>query len=334
METAYFPLGWAIFLTLFAAALWGSWMQVVKHIGNYPIMGLGFFLYFFSFILVWAVTLILKPVLLEGTIWSYVSEDWNTSLTILAGGAMMAMGLYFSLKAMNRAGMLLSTALSGTLQTILGLITSIYEEGMPQSEHALLLLISCAVIMILAGFVCNYASVLRDRDYAEKQGLKAPEKKTVTFRIVMYLILAAVFTNGWSIGTATGTARNFPPIITCALMATGSFIGMTVVAFISFTVKHQWREVFCVGTSKKPIVLGLIAAACHYGGNLISIYSMPEISATLSFLFGKSSSVWSYFWGIYYKEFAGVKKRTVAVLVVGIALYFVGLALLGLFNYS
>lgn len=34
--TIYFSTFTAIILTLFAAALWGSWMQVVKLKGDYP----------------------------------------------------------------------------------------------------------------------------------------------------------------------------------------------------------------------------------------------------------------------------------------------------------
>ena len=148
------------------------------------------------------------------------------------------------------------------------------------------------------------------------------------------IALAAILTTGWSVGTAAGTASGFPPIITCALMATGSFIGMTVVGSIMFTIKKEWKEILCIGKPKKPIALSVIAALCHYGGNIISIYSMPGISATLSFLFGRTSAVWTYFWGIYYKEFAGVRKRTTTVLILGIALYFLGLVFLGFFNYS
>ncbi|MBR2806601.1 MAG: hypothetical protein IKE18_07460, partial [Oscillospiraceae bacterium] len=100
--TTYFPLGLAIVLTLLAASMWGSWMQIVKHTGKYPIEGIAFFRYVFSFVLVWAVTLILKPFLLTESIWYHVSSDWAVSFKILVGGAMMSMGLLFSLTAMSR----------------------------------------------------------------------------------------------------------------------------------------------------------------------------------------------------------------------------------------
>ena len=66
----------------------------------------------------------------------------------------------------------------------------------------------------------------------------------------------------------------------------------------------------------------------------MSIYSMPTISATLSFLFGRTANLWTYFWGFYYKEFQGARKKTLAVLSLGLLLYFGGLGLLFLYNFS
>ena len=62
--TNYFSMPVAIFLTLLAAAMWGSWMQVIKLKKDYPISGIAFLLYMFSFILVWGITLVLSPKLL------------------------------------------------------------------------------------------------------------------------------------------------------------------------------------------------------------------------------------------------------------------------------
>ena len=52
--TNYFSTPVAIALTLLAAAMWGSWMQVIKLKKDYPITGIAFMLYMFSFLLVWA----------------------------------------------------------------------------------------------------------------------------------------------------------------------------------------------------------------------------------------------------------------------------------------
>ena len=83
-----------------------------------------------------------------------------------------------------------------------------------------------------------------------------------------------------------------------------------------------------------PLLLSAISACCHYGGNMLSIYAMPVLSATMSFLFGKTSSVWTYFWGFYYKEFQGAKKKTLLLLLFGIGLYFGAIGLLFWYNYG
>lgn len=59
---------------------------------------------------------------------------------------------------------------------------------------------------------------------------------------------------------------------------------------------------------------------------------MPAISATLSFLFGRTANVWTIFWGIFYREFSGISRRTKYLLWVGILLYFVGIAFLGIYQ--
>lgn len=336
MSNQYFSTGAAVSLTLLAAAMWGSWMQIIKHRKNYPLSGIAFLLYSFSFILIWIVTFVLAPSLLPAGIAATSAVYADIIPNILLGGAMMSLGMLISLQVMNSVGLLLSTAVSGALGSILGIFTSIAQEGIPDGPYTILLLVGCTIVFIAASFVCNYSAVLRDRDKAEAAGQAGTKEKKgpVTVRIVLLLLLSAFLVNGWSIGTATGTARSVPPILTCAYMATGSFLGVLMVCGIQYTAKRQWKTVLCIGSSKKPLLLSLIGSICHYGGNLISIYAMPVISATLSFLFGRTANVWTYFWGFYYKEFSGAKRRTYIVLGIGIALYFVGILLLTLFNYG
>ncbi|NLL91842.1 MAG: hypothetical protein GX222_05405 [Ruminococcaceae bacterium] len=333
----YFSTGTAIVLTLIAAAMWGSWMQVVKLTKGYPISGIVFWLYTLSFFMIWGVTFALSGLLLPEGIIAASSGEGRLILEILLGGGLMSLGLYFSLHVMGEIGLLLSTAISGAIIMILGLLTSIMKEGLPDKDGALTLIILSTVVFLAASFLCNYAAQLRDRDRAKADGIDPSTLKKggpLTLKVIFLLFLNAFLTNGWSLGTAAGTAAKFPPILTCAYMATGSFISIFVFCGIIFTVKKQWKTILCVGSSKRPILLGGVSAFCHYGGNLISIYSMPVISATISFLLGRTSTVWTYFWGLAYKEFSGSKKKTIAVLVSGLALFFVGVGLVGLFYFG
>lgn len=325
MET-YFSLEMSMFLTLLAAAMWGSWMQIQKHLHGYPIAGVIFWLYTFSFILIWAITLIVSPFLLDRSILETSLENIDTVLTILVGGGLMSMGLYSSLVVIGKVGLLLSTTISGGIGILLGVFTSLAEEGIPKDEVALTLIIVSMVILIAAGFVCALASASRDKDHKIKT-----KSRTISVTVILLMLFTAILQNGWSMGTAAGTARGFAPVLTCAYMATGSFLSVAVITGISFTRKKQWKIVFAVGERKTPILMSAVAAVCHYGGNLMSIYSMPALSATISFLLGKSANVWTIFWGMYYKEFSGISKKTRILLWSGIGLYFVGIVVLGIY---
>ncbi len=325
MET-YFSLEMSMFLTLLAAAMWGSWMQIQKHLHGYPIAGVIFWLYTFSFILIWAITLIVSPFLLDRSILETSLENIDTVLTILVGGGLMSMGLYSSLVVIGKVGLLLSTTISGGIGILLGVFTSLAEEGLPKDEVALTLIIVSMVILIAAGFVCALASASRDKDHKIKT-----KSRTISVTVILLMLFTAILQNGWSMGTAAGTARGFAPVLTCAYMATGSFLSVAVITGISFTRKKQWKIVFAVGERKTPILMSAVAAVCHYGGNLMSIYSMPALSATISFLLGKSANVWTIFWGMYYKEFSGISRKTRILLWSGIGLYFVGIVVLGIY---
>lgn len=335
MANYYFSNAAAVAITLFAAAMWGSWMQVIKHRKDYPLSGIMFLVSCFSFVLVWVVTLILTPSLLPQGIIAASMENLDVIPSILIGGAMLSLGILINLYVMNSVGLLLSTAVSGALGSILGIITSIAQEGIPEELSSIALLVICTLVLIAASFVCNYSAVLKDRDITAAAGGAEKKKKkgSMTVQIILLLLLSTLLINGWSIGTATGTARGVSPILTCACMVTGALFSILPCGIMYF-VKHQWKTVLCIGSSKKPLVLSLIASVGYYGGNLLSIYAMPVISATLSFLFGRTASVWTYFWGFYYKEFTGAKKRTYFILGIGIALYFIGILLLTLFNYN
>ncbi len=332
--TTYFSTFTSIILTLFAAALWGSWMQVVKLKRNYPISGIIFWLYTFAFVFIWIVTLILSPFFLQEGIIASTMNNLDLVGVILLGGAMMSIGIYLNLVVMNSIGLMLATTITGAVGSLLGIFTSISKEGLPDKPFALTMIIVTAVIFLLASYVCTYASQMCENDRATAKGLRRNKQKSpVTLPIILMILLNAVLTNGWSIGTASGTATGFPPILTAAYLCTGSFISVLLITGLTFTVTKQWKTVFCIGESKRPILLGCISGLCHYGGNLISIYCMPAISATISFLFGRTANLWTYFWGFYYKEFAGAKKKTLIVLISGIFLYFVGLALLFFYSF-
>jgi hypothetical protein len=77
----------SIILTLFAAALWGNWMQIIKFKGNFPIGGIIFWLYSFAFVFIWAITLILSPFLLPDGIIAASKNNFDLIVEIMLGAA-------------------------------------------------------------------------------------------------------------------------------------------------------------------------------------------------------------------------------------------------------
>lgn len=329
MSTTYFSLELSITFTLLAAALWGSWMQIIKHLDDYPLSGTIFWLYTFSFIVVWGITLIVSPFLLPDGIMALITEYAGVIPRILVAGGIMSLGLYLSLFVMGRIGLVLSTTVGGGVGTLLGIATSLFIEGMPQGANAGVFLVTTTLILIAAGVLSSYASQRRDKE----QGVDN-HSGVVTARMVFLMLASAVLTNGWVMGTSQGVACGLPPVFTVVLMATGSFLSVALICSIEFTMNKRWKRVFCIGRSKKPLVLTAISAVCHYGGNLISIYSMPAISATISFLLGKSSSLWTIFWGLIYREFEGASRKTRIMVYLSVLLYFAGVIMLAGFKFQ
>ena len=239
----------------------------------------------------------------------------------------MSLGVYFSLRVIGAVGLILSTTVGGGVGTVLGIGSSVFIEGLPDRPNAVLFLTLTTLLFIVAGFLSSYASYDRDKDRG------TPKKhRAVTGKVIILMLLTAVLTNGWAMGTAEGVASALPPVLTALFMAIGSFLSVLVVVSVEFTLKKQWKQVLCIDESKKPLALIAISAVCHYGGNMISIYSMSAISATISFLLGKSSALWTVLWGMLYREFSDVSGRTKRVLYTSIALYFIGIIALAFYQ--
>lgn len=318
----------ALILTVFSAVMWGSWMLVVKFKKDYPITGIAFLLYSFSLLLIGTVTWIAVRGGVVDNFFKYSSDHARTIMKIIFSGMLMSCGMYFNLEVISSAGLLLSSAISTSLANVMGVFTTLTTEGAPDNPWALTLYILVTLMFIAGGIICNLASGSHDRDIG-----KPAEKKTITLKVLFYAVLSAILINGWAMGTATGTADNVPPIITCFYMALGSFISIAVLCGVAFTKRGQWKQVLCLGDyPKKPLLFGLIAAFCHYGGNLISLYCMPKLSATLSFLLGRVYGVVTILWGLAFREFANSSRKTIILLATGVLLNLLALLLLGYYS--
>lgn len=312
----------AIGVTLFAAAMWGSWMQIVKRCPQYPVCGMTLVIYTVSLALLGAVYLLLRPFLTPQGLWPYIRANLSSVLGIALGGGAAALGVLVSLELMHRAGLVVGTAVSGAAGSVTGVLVAVAKEGLPPVPGAGLALALCTVTVVLAGLLCAMANT------GGGKGNKA-------FGGREFLLLAAfiLLNNGYIYGTSTGTRAGLHPVLTCLFLCVGAFAATLLVSLPLITARGQWGAVLCLRSSKRPLLYGALSALCHYGGNLLSILCMPVLSATLSFLIGRSANLWTFFFGLYLGELRGARRRTGCILGAGILLYVVGIFMIAFFFY-
>lgn len=328
----YFSNEVALLVTLLAAAMWGSWFQCLKHLGDYPYSGFVLWLYTASLVLVWGVVLVFGPMLLPEGIGTAMEGKFGRVLMVMVCGAFMSVGLHMQIGIMGRIGMILSTAISGAIGSIFGVVVTVIAGGGLPANLSLGLVILSTVILVVASYICTCASSMRDKDIGNESKQNKVDLKTIFILIVSNLFVTG-YAYGFSAGTQTDSNPNgLPPLLCVAFLATGSFIGVAASTGFLITRNKQWKQILHPG-SVKPFLAGIISGLCHYGGNILSIFATPVLSAAISFLLGRTANMWTYFWGIVYGEFSGAKRKTVMVLILGILAYITGVLLLAVGMY-
>lgn len=314
----------AVAVTLFASAMWGSWMQIIKRCPRYPVYGVTLVMYTVSFAALLAACLIAGKWLFPQGLVCYLRTYRQEILRIAFGGGAAALSVLVSLQLMRNAGLVVGTAVSGAAGSITGVLVAVAKEGLPKVPYAAAALAVCTGVTVLAGVLCSCASAAN---------AKGEAKRKAGIQNVLLLAAFIVLSNGYIYGTSTGTKAHMDPVAICLFLCFGAFSLMLVIGAVTATVRRQWKEVLCIGRSKKPLVFSAASAVCHYGGNLLSILCMPVLSATLSFLIGRSANIWTFFFGIYLGEFRESGKKVRLLLTAGIALYVLGILLIALFFY-
>lgn len=316
----------AIAVTLFASAMWGSWMQIIKRCPRYPVYGTTLIIYTVSFVLLSIVcTFIRKDLFPQGLV-RYIREYLPEIQRIAFGGAAASLSVLVSLQLMRNAGLVVGTAISGAAGSITGVLVAVFKEGLPDAAYSGAALVVCTAAIVLAGVFCSCASAANT-----KEGSAA--KKKTSIQNILLLAAFVVLNNGYIYGTSTGIEAGMHPLLVCLFLCTGAFVLMFTTGIAVAVVKRQWKDILCIGSSKKPLAYGAAAAVCHYGGNLLSIMCMSVLSATLSFLIGRSANIWTFFFGIYLGEFKGSKRKVKILLAIGILLYAIGILLIAFWFY-
>lgn len=314
-----------VFIAAFAAFMWGSWMQVTKHLKKYPLPAFMYLLYLFSFLIVLTLALIYERIYMNTTIWAEISSNWNLTLILLICGALFSNGMFIQLNYMNKIGMVLVTSISSAFTTILGIIVTVVVGGLPENFSIAYIIISM-VCMLLAGFICQYAGIMRDKD------LKVYTKVSVgSYRYILIIlfgnILQTAYVYGYSIGTKSlVSSTGFDPLIVVTILALGSFIGINLSSLpILKKMNYKFKNIF---VNPKALLISFISGFAHYGGNVLNVVATAYISAPVSFLIGKTADFWTYMWGLFYGEFKGSSVKTMVTLFSGFGIYLVGVLML------
>ena len=215
----------------------------------------------------------------------------------------------------------------------MGTVISAVFGGLPASVPFLLILLA-AVLLILATIVCQFAGVLRDRDLntSGTQAKTAISRHDLTLLLVSCVVLAPFY----SIATAVGLRSELRPegfssLTSMGVLVLGAFTGTSIFTAVRLTREHKWGVFLHPGRGLRVILpMALIAAFCHFGGNVLHAVAAPVVSVAIATPLGYSYSMWSYIWGLAYGEFRGAAARTYVALAGGIALFAGGVVLLSI----
>lgn len=323
--------GAAIAIIIFVTFLWGSWFQVVKHTGKYPIYVFMNWLYFFSVFIVWGSILSLQKTMIPNGVWNEIFGDLPRTAIVLICGAMYAIGMQVQLTVVGRIGLILSTSISATCTILMGTLVSAIFGGLPEGV-SIFTILTAALLLILATVVCQMAGVMRDKDVgkADETQKSAINKKDLFLLLLSCLVFAPFYSLATSVGLRSDLRPDGFSSLTCmGVLVIGAFIGTAIFSAVRLTREKKWRIFLHPDRGMKVILpMALIAACCHFGGNILHAIAAPVVSVVIATPLGYSFSMWSYIWGLAYKEFKGAKKKTYLTLAFGILLFIAGVVVL------
>lgn len=322
----------AILLVVLCTFLWGSWFQTIKRIDGYPLAAYMLWIYGISVVIVWGAIFSLKDCMLQAPIFQQISASWEkTAIAVICGG-LAAVGMQNKMWVVERLGMILASSISSTFGIIVGTIYSIIIGGLPANSSVRAIL-SASAVLLFATILCQLSGVMRDKDLLKKneQSLSIREmllkrRKVLILAIANIAFLSTAYPIGLSACVRTvSNPDGFDSLVCIGLMSFGAFIGTAIYSITILVRKKQLNMLFKPG--KRILIMALLSAIGHYGGNVINAIASPSLSVAISWPMSNAFPIWSYSWGLVYGEYKGAKKKTYLVLFVGIVLYIVGLLL-------
>ena len=328
--TNFFPqitAGTAIFLSLLATFMWGSWFVSLKYLKDYPLDGFYLVLFITSFALVWSVGFILDGPNLLGNVRQVFETDPSRVIISLGCGVGYVFGMRISLYVMQTIGLSLSQPISASIGVITGNLASILIGGIPEGYSITRLIIACA-LFIGAVFFALTAARFRTNPQNDTDGQTSLNfTMQDMWKAIGWILLASAFTPVYIIGLSYGLKSVTQPggmavLPYMSMLVTGAFIGSMLLSGGILTYKKQWKQVLTAPFSLHK--WGIISGLAHYGGNIIHTFATAYLSTAISWPLALTMGMWTQLWGIVYGEFKGSPRKAFIFLFSAIALYIIG----------
>ena len=314
----------AILIELCTAFLWGSWFQLLKRIGKYPLPAFMIWLYVFSNIIVWGVMLIFKGTFVPEGIIYWISAKPKLVAICLLGGAMFGIGMQVSTAIMSKLGMVLSVSVSATLGVFTGTVIPMLVNGLPDGMTILTIII-ISVLFLSGTLLVQYAGNEYRKDQKDNYDRDIPK---VSLKLYLWFLVNTVLGLGYTFGMTYGmrsitNPHGLPPMLCCGLICFGAFLGTIIVSIVRLKKANQLD--ILVHTSPKVLLFSFLSACGHFGGNVTHMIAAPLLSLAVAWPITTTSNLWTYFWGFVYGEFRNSSKKVVFMLIAGLAMYIAGL---------
>lgn len=317
----------AIFLSLLAAFMWGTWFISLKHLGNYPLDGFFLTVYLSSLLLVWGVGFIVEGrELLVNIREVYGLAPTRVAVTFLCG-ALYVLGMRVSLYVFQIIGLSVAQPIQSSVNILMGTFISAVIGGMPEGLSVSRLMLACVILVAAV-----IASVLAGKFRAESlQSDLTRSSLQYTMRDLWYsiglLFLASFLIPTYTLGLSYGLKSTLRPeglaeLPFMAVLSLGSFTGMMLSSGLKLTIRKQWGIIRQATFSIHKF--GVFSGVFHYGGNIIHTFATASLSPVISWPLGVTFGLWTQFWGIVYGEFKGAARRAYFALAAAVFLYLLG----------
>jgi len=313
----------AIFFSLFAAFVWGTWFIILKHLDDYPVDAFYMTLFGFSLVLVWGFAFAIDGPALLNNISQMASAEPLRFWVVLGCGALYVVGIRLTLTAMQMIGLTLTQPIYASANVLAGTLIAALVGGVP--EGLSIPRLSLGVILLLAAVA---ATMLAGRlRAASPAGETAAFKGANMWKAVAVLVASAALIPAYSLAISFGLRSVSHPqglavLPFMALLASGAFIGALLSSGGILTQRRQWSRIF--HARPRYLLYGLLAALAHYGGNIIHTFATARLSSVISWPLGFTSGLWTQMWGLVYGEFRGAPRWAYLWLAAGVILYALG----------